>query len=391
MKLISTSISFFLLSATSFVVTATPQRRSDINEVVTAETPDSSIIDNLLDHNATILNTVKAFDGIIFGNFEAQTGTQRFNGSLAVQGNFTATNFKVNSDRTIDCPVNTTAVSLDSFGLVIGGALTVKNATVNGASYHASGSVTAEGIKNNDCNRYANIDFNVLQNEARTISKFFANQRPNMVIRDVGYLTDGEYTSTSNQDYYIYTFNKCAEKFCELPNYLYSDSEEIFNGGNWTGPYNANYPKDKPIIFNIPVQNNSFFNMSTANPAAGLEGAAVLYNVYPATATGAYDPSGHVVWLRNTTHIINGFMLAPSAFVVENNIGGFNGHLVASQYLSVLENEYALLNSNPLLYNALLNNNFTLNDRTDFNNNITTTNNSTTPINYNNTSTNSGA
>lgn len=85
--------------------------------------------------------------------------------------------------------------------------------------------------------------------------------------------------------------------------------------------------------------------MSTANPAAGLEGANILYNVYSVSNSGAYDVNGHVVWLRNTTEPINGFMLAPSAYVIENNKGGFTDNLMAARYLSAVNVNAMFINS----------------------------------------------
>lgn len=75
--------------------------------------------------------------------------------------------------------------------------------------------------------------------------------------------------------------------------------------------------------------------MSTNNPAAGLENADIVYNVYPVTSTGAYDSQGQVVWLRNTTEVLGGRVLAPTAFIIENNQGGFTGQLIAAKYLSL--------------------------------------------------------
>lgn len=77
--------------------------------------------------------------------------------------------------------------------------------------------------------------------------------------------------------------------------------------------------------------------MSTANPAAGLEGANIMYNVFPVLASGEYDVNGHLVWLRNTTESVSGFMLAPSAYVIESNKGGFADSLMAARYLSVVD------------------------------------------------------
>lgn len=75
--------------------------------------------------------------------------------------------------------------------------------------------------------------------------------------------------------------------------------------------------------------------MSTDNPAAGLENAFVIYNIYPITEQGDYDPSGHIVWIRNTTYTIDGFILAPNVRLIENTEGGLTGNLIASRYLSV--------------------------------------------------------
>lgn len=145
----------------------------------------------------------------------------------------------------IQCIDNTTA--LDQFGLFVGGSINVKNTTVNGA-------IAASDI-------YANIssscvggsffpDFNSLFQTALNVSHFFANQTPNLVIRDGGYLSDGEYLGKDEQKFYTFTFDKCYQQ-CKFPSYLYSDPDEIFHGANWTGPYNTGYLTDKPIIFNV--------------------------------------------------------------------------------------------------------------------------------------------
>jgi hypothetical protein len=77
--------------------------------------------------------------------------------------------------------------------------------------------------------------------------------------------------------------------------------------------------------------------MSTANPAAGLEKAKVVYNIYPVDRNGAFDANGRFVFLRNTTKPLNGHFLAPAGFIIENSKGGFHGQLVTSRYLSVID------------------------------------------------------
>lgn len=118
----------------------------------------------------------------------------------------------------------------------------------------------------------------------------------------------------------------------------------------------------------------TIFNMSTTNPAAGLESADVLYNVYPVQSTGAYDVDGHIIWLRNTTQFINGFMLAPSAYVIENNKGGFTDNLIAARYLSVLD------------LNTMFNGSSTYSDIVNSNDNITSNNINTTATSADNIS-----
>ncbi|KAI9482843.1 MAG: hypothetical protein EXX96DRAFT_555805 [Benjaminiella poitrasii] len=288
----------------------------------------TSVIESLLNYNTTLLSIVQTFDGIIFGDFTAEPKTQQFNGSLAVQGNFTATDYIVDSKQmTADC---------SRFDFVVEGGLETTNTTVNGNYYISSGNTT--GIVSSCTNTNFTIDFDDLFTTAMNISQMFANMKPNMVLRNGGYLSDGEYLGSSEQQYYIYTFNECDQSnSCILPDYLYSSGRDIFYGSNWTGPYNSGYPTNKPIVFNIPILSNTVFNMSTPNPAAGLEGIDVLYNVYPVTESGDYDSTGHVVWLRNTTHNLTGFMLAPLAYIVENNLAGFQNSLVASRYLSVTD------------------------------------------------------
>lgn len=233
MKLTSACLSLLLISATS-VYASTP---------INSTTP---IMDSLLGYNASLLDTVHAFKGIFFGDFNAEEGTQRFNKSIAIQGNFISNSFQVNNNATsIACSAN--ATSLADFGLVVAGSLNMVNTTVNGAisSLPSAGNIT------DDCFSNTTVDFDSLQREALNISQFFAQQKPNMVIRDGGFLSDGQFLGSTNQDYYVYTFNKCAVDTCIMPDYLYSSPEQIFYGGNWTGPYNTDYPKDKPIVFNV--------------------------------------------------------------------------------------------------------------------------------------------
>lgn len=239
MKLIYICLSLLFISTS---VHATTSQIKDVNNTMTNST---SVIDSLLKYNTTLLDTVKAFEGIFFGDFNADLGTQQFNKSMAVQGNFKSDSFNVNTNSTaIICSSNTTTLS--DFGLVVGGSLNAINTTVNGAVFYASG-----GNITNGCISNATVDFASLQREALNISQFFAQQKPNMVIRDGGFLSDGQFLGSSNQDYYVYTFNKCTVDTCVMPDYLYSSPEQIFYGGNWTGPYNIDYPKDKPIIFNV--------------------------------------------------------------------------------------------------------------------------------------------
>lgn len=238
MQLVFICLSLLFISISVHASTLQP---GDVNNTIINPT---SVIYPLFSYNTALLGTVKAFEGIFFGDFNADVGTQQFNKSIAVQGNFKSDSFNVNTNSTAStCSTNTTTLS--DFGLVVGGSLNAINTSVNGAVSYASG-----GNITNGCISNITVDFGSLQREALNISQFFAQQKPNMVIRDGGFLSDGQFLGSSNQDYYVYAFNKCAVDTCVMPDYLYSSPEQIFHGGNWTGPYNADYPKDKPIIFN---------------------------------------------------------------------------------------------------------------------------------------------
>lgn len=321
----------------------------------------------------------ESLNGIIFGDFEAQTNALRFNGSLAVEGNLTATELAINyNDAITKCVANNGTVNLTDYGLIVGGGLVAQNVTVNGAAYLK----TDAGVQfiDNVCHTlsstnasYDPVDFDALKTTALNISQYFASQKPNMVIRDGGFISDGQFQGDTNQNYYIFTFGLCKESPCKFPNYLYSSPEQIFFGGNWTGPWNSGYLVDKPIVFNvssyckkyltyvliyllfalqIPVLANTVFNMSTANPSAGLEQAQVLFNVYPADVNGGYDSTGTAVWLRNTTEIFSGHALAPSVTIVENIKAGYNGQMVAARYFAT---ENLLMDTSQFLNNTLPN------------------------------------
>lgn len=198
-------------------------------------------------------------NGIIFGDFEAQSNTLGFNGSLAVQGNLTAKELTVNyNDAIISCAANNGILNSTDYGLIVGGELVAQNVTVNGAvdlkkfeginfmDNKCSGLSTANSSQNP-------IDFEALKATAQNISQYFATQKPNMVIRDGGFISDGQFQGNSNHNYYIFTFGLCKESPCVFPNYLYSSLEQIFFGGNWTGPWNSGYLLDKPIVFNVSI------------------------------------------------------------------------------------------------------------------------------------------
>ncbi|KAG2196502.1 hypothetical protein INT47_012796 [Mucor saturninus] len=294
--------------------------------IVDALPPPDTLSTNALFYNTT-------WDGIIFGDFTAQANTQRFNGSLAIQGNFTASGLTVNNrHRTINCTGSI------EYGLSVGGQIQAQNTVVNGA-VNVSNLTSGITFTDQKCSNHTtskHVDFNQLYAAATDLSYYLASQRPNVVIRDGGFLSDGQFDADSNQEFYIFTFNKCQKKgMCVIPDYLYSSPEHIFFGTNWTGPWNTGYPIDKRIIFNIPILTNSTFTMSTNNPAAGLEQADIVYNLYPVNSTGAYDPQGHFVWFRNTTSFIGSHVLAPKASIIENNKGGFTGQLIAAKYLSI--------------------------------------------------------
>lgn len=300
-------------------------------------------------------NIPNTLNGIVFGNFEAQINALRFNGSLAVEGNLTATELAINYNDAINkCVVNNGTMNITDYGLIVGGGLVAQNVTVNGAA--ALKSDAGVQFFDNDCHNlslanttYQPVDFNALKTTALNISQYFASQKPNMVIRDGGFISDGQFQGDTNQNYYIFTFGLCKESPCKFPNYLYSSPEQIFFGGNWTGPWNSGYLIDRPIVFNIPVLANTVFNMSTANPSAGLEQAQVLFNVYPADVNGGYDPTGTAVWLRNTTEIFSGHALAPSVTIVENMKAGYNGQMIAARYLAT---ENLLMDTSQFLNNT---------------------------------------
>lgn len=148
---------------------------------------------------------------------------------------------------TITCTPNT------EYGLVVGGQLNTQNTVLNGAvnvlNFTSGITFTDVGCSNTTTK---SIDFNQLYTAATNLSHYLASQRPNMVIRDGGFLSDGQFDAGSNQEFYIYTFDKCQERgMCVIPDYLYSSAEHIFFGGNWTGPWNTAYPTGKRIIFNV--------------------------------------------------------------------------------------------------------------------------------------------
>lgn len=105
------------------------------------------------------------------------------------------------------------------------------------------------------------VDFNQIYTAATNLSYYLASQRPNVVIRDGGFISDGQFDAESNQEFYIFTFNKCKERgMCVIPDYLYSSPENIFFGGNWSGPWNTAYPIDKRIIFNVSKKKEAWFS-----------------------------------------------------------------------------------------------------------------------------------
>ncbi|KAI8880027.1 hypothetical protein K501DRAFT_276017 [Backusella circina FSU 941] len=305
-------------------------------------------------YSASMVNMTNYFDNIIFGNFDAQPGTQRIIGTLAVQGNFTANGYIINGINS-----NLTCINVSSiydYALYVQGVMNTKNVTVHGGIF--SSQSNNEGMQWADSNCSSTdqnltlFDFEQVEIEAFGVSEYLASLQPNMVLRDGGFLSDGQFKGNQNQDYYIFTFESCKEQNCTLPKYLYSSPEEIFFGGNWTGPYNKDYKTDKTLVFNIPVLTDTVFNMSTANPAAGLEKAKVVYNIYPVDRSGAFDANGRFVFLRNTTKSLSGHFLAPAGFIVENSSGGFYGQLIASRYLSVVNINAMFSNTDVPLINA---------------------------------------
>lgn len=223
--------------------------------------PSIETVESILQLDTYLSTAIKAFNGIIFEDFYAQPNTQRFNGSLAVGETFSSDGFIVNvknaSEPAIPCINNTT--SLDQIGLFVSGDLDAKNTTVNGALIVASSSnndndaITNVGVTSSSCvGGPVSLDFQVLFRTALNISQFLSEQVPNLVLRDGGYLSDGQYLGKDVGPLYTLTFcdEHCSSSFEE---YLYSDPKEIFLGSsnNWTGPYNTDYLVDKPIVFNV--------------------------------------------------------------------------------------------------------------------------------------------
>jgi choice-of-anchor A domain-containing protein len=150
----------------------------------------------------------------------------------------------------------TNTSSIDDYALYVQGALNTENLTVHGGIF-ASSHLNTTGIQvtGNNCSSVDQnltlFDFEQVKAEAFGVSEYLASLRPNMVIRDGGFLSDGQFKGNQTQNYYVFTFKSCNEQNCTLPNYLYSSPEEIFFGGNWTGPYNTNYKIDKTLVFNV--------------------------------------------------------------------------------------------------------------------------------------------
>ncbi|KAI9482844.1 MAG: hypothetical protein EXX96DRAFT_555808 [Benjaminiella poitrasii] len=302
-----------------------------------------------VDLNNNTLDAFNHFQGIFFGDYAVHFSGKDMDGPLAVGRDFAGANFTINAlanandiCNTIENSDSTNSTNMfKSYGFVVQGAPTAFNVSVNGNVYLGSGTTTGisscQPCEDHFNDGIGNLNFTLLQEIATNVSYYLANQNPTMKLDVEGSLTTVDYSSmnitnaTITPSFTSLKFDSCSLKGkCGAHEDEVSDPSAIFfNNGTWDG---AEYPTDKPIVFNIPVTTGTTLVINTPNPGMNLTACGTVFHAYAVDGNGEFLANGSFTINRETQEYLPGLFFAPRATIMDGKHGGFEGQVIALGY-----------------------------------------------------------
>lgn len=172
-----------------------------------------------------------------------------------MKGTFNAPNYVVNANPGFDCSAIN---SVDSYGLVVGGAVNTKNTQVHGAILVAGGGDLSQlkqlgsNCKVSGTENTGLVDFVALQSEAVHLSEINRDHEPTLQLRSDGSLY--RLRAAVNGVEYL-TFNSCNDRpSCQN---IYKDEMSVFDNifggtGTWKGIQGNILPDPQmTYVFNV--------------------------------------------------------------------------------------------------------------------------------------------
>ncbi|GAA5806996.1 hypothetical protein MFLAVUS_000345 [Mucor flavus] len=330
-RVLSLIISALLASS---IVDATPADLIATRNLFRRASTAGYVINDQCSSNTQDRAITRRFNGIFFGNFTAG-GFRGIVGPLAVQGNFSAPNYNINTLLPATCNGTT---SLSSLSWVLGGNTNSFNTQVYGQVLIGGNNSSLEEIVElqDNCTVVENqgtgpIDFEGLRTNREKSSEILSSLVPTQQVLD-----DGEthvVLQPEDSNYEVFLFHSCQGDQCSTFPKIESNPDGIFFGrGNWKGLQNAVLGSNKTLVFNVPVTNNTTITISTDSPSQGLYTCRVVYNFYPVNNEGIFMPDGTFDIIRNTKGMFGGYILAPRARIFDGDTGYFAGNIVGKEY-----------------------------------------------------------
>ncbi|GAA5797162.1 hypothetical protein HPULCUR_002541 [Helicostylum pulchrum] len=273
-----------------------------------------------------MINAVRRFNGIFFGDFTA--GYFRgIVGPLAVQGNFDAPNYNINTLLPVNC--NGATNSLDSYGFVLGGNTNSFSTQVYGSVYIGGKNSSLEEITELQpgCIVTENqgtglFNFETFRANREEASRDLAKLAPTQMFDVNGKTTQVQ--ADENPNYEAFEFNTCETGSCgEYPKYASNSNSIFFGQGAWKGLQDAKFDTNKTIVLNIPVTDGATLTLTTDSPSAGFYTCKLIYNFYPVDEYSHFKGDGTFTLIRETKGAAGGYILAPRAKIFDGATGHF--------------------------------------------------------------------
>ncbi|KAI8146462.1 hypothetical protein BJV82DRAFT_598635 [Fennellomyces sp. T-0311] len=318
LSLISSAIA--LLSVANFASAGKLNKRSVSSVASTCPLDESTQLGRLIYNYSGYFQ--RAYYGI--------AGDYSFGGPVTVRGDYENLELSINADRYINCGAGRVDfVTFNKDKVAISGVDGNKDV-------HAVGnqlvSVDGRVDLSNGCQSLYQDNPTGIYNDFITDSVVvgsirLANLTPNMLMDETGKIID---KGSTNSNYKVFTFNTCGGGHCPVAGDL-SDPSIFEDNGKYVGPSGDVPSPEETVVFNIPVDPNSVFNITNVKVSEGFYPCRTIYNFYPVGSGGNYDSQSTFTLLRSKGDL-KGFTVAPKGLIRDGAEGSFIGTLAGYDY-----------------------------------------------------------